>query len=384
MRVSHLLPLIAVSLLVCAVHPLAGQKIECVFPAEPANANDRCTYQAPPGKATHPLVVRLADTPNQMNQTISFFLDPATQGSVTNSATTDANGLATLVWTGQPGPKETVIRAVATVAGRTVQREIQVTATPTSTTTARSLRLPDDMSVPHWFIERQLFDSVRVLVENPVGDCGSNAVLFKPATGDGTASPDTVRPVLENGACVAATWWTLGKPVGRQHLRASLVNESAKAVSVTAIGRNIPRVGVGIAFVRDTRNYQFVDTSGAVLDVEHDTEADPAILVDFPVFPKARWLRGVAGVSLEDPSRDWYAGISLMQLIFGVTRESVGVDLQGVMHAGRRDVLRDRSCDDDEDVSDCANKDKLFFPLGFGIMGFVDTTAFISTLTGIF
>jgi hypothetical protein len=138
--------------------------------------------------------------------------------------------------------------------------------------------------------------------------------------------------------------------------------------------------------VRQTRNYQTLDDSThTVVDAGHDWQATPAIIVDFPIVPRAHWMRGVAGVSLKDASRDWYIGISALQPLFGVTREGVGVDLQLVMHAGRRTVLRDRKCDDDGDISDCENqKDKVLIPLGFGFMGFVDSSGIISSISGIF
>jgi len=64
-----------------------------------------------------------------------------------------------------------------------------------------------------------------------------------------------------------------------------------------------------------------------------------------------------------------------------VTRESVGLDLQLVMHFGRRDVLRNPECvGGDDGLADCRTKDKVFFPMGFGFMGFVDGANLVSTV----
>jgi hypothetical protein len=291
--------------------------------------------------------------------------------------------VATFTWGGQAGTRETVIRAEARVDNRLATREIEIVAAPTNT--ARTLRLPDNTAVQHWFAERQLRDSVVVVVDNSSGDCSNNIVVFRPPVSDGSTSPDSVRATVEHGSCVANTWWTLGKPVGRQHLRAFLASEPSKAVTITAVGRALPRLGVGVAFVKDWRNYQALDTTKKVVGADHGWQVTPTVIADFPIVPSAQWMRGAIGVSLKDASRDWYVGLSLLQPLLGVTRESVGQDLEIVLHAGRRNVLKDNTCDDDGDVSDCVNrKDKVFFPLGIGFMGFVDASNLLSSIQNIF
>jgi len=48
-------------------------------------------------------------------------------------------------------------------------------------------------------------------------------------------------------------------------------------------------------------------------------------------------------------------------------------------------VLKDRKCDDDQDISDCENEvDKVLIPLGIGFMGFVDASNLISNIQNIF
>jgi hypothetical protein len=79
------------------------------------------------------------------------------------------------------------------------------------------------------------------------------------------------------------------------------------------------------------------------------------------------------------------SGISALQPILGVTRETVGLDLEVVVHAGRRNVRKDSKCDDDGDVSDCVNqKDKVLFPMGIGSMRFFDACNPLSSIQNIF
>jgi hypothetical protein len=403
MRLQCTVVLCATLLITSFGRPLHAQQILCVAPAEPANPSERCTLSVPPGQSSQPIEVRLAEP--QEGVTINFKIATGTNGNLSlASVHTDRNGRATIVWSGQAGDQPMVIRAESPSG----VREIEVKLKPTPGVTNRQLVLDPPRRVPHWFVQRQLTDSTRVFVSNPTDDCGSNVVAFIPTPGDGTVSADSVRPTMEAGACVATTWWTLGSNVGRQHLRALLADERSKAVSVTAIGRALPRLGAGLVVGYDHRSYQTLKDTTLVIHVTHtvgdsltiaqdslvtrhtvsDVDSkvliDPAIITDFPIVPQARWLRGMVGVSAKSPDRDFYLGFSALQPIYGVTREGVGFDVQFVVHAGRREVLSNRSCTSDMVLDDCKMKDKFFPLMGFGFAGFVDGSNIITTITSIF
>jgi hypothetical protein len=386
MRPARRLLLLAAAIAGSVHLPAAAQKIQCMVPGEPASANQRCSIAVPSGTVTQPLAVQLLNPGGVAGKVVHFSLAPGASGTVTDSAVTDVNGIAPFAFTGQGGSSgSTVIRAEARLNNQVTFREIEIVTAPPPAT-SRNLSLGGRQRVQHWFAERQLRDSIEVVVENPTGDCSSNIVVFRATSStDGTTSPDSVRPTVVGGRCVATSWWKLGNTVGRQHMRAFLASEPAKTVSMTAIGRAGPRIGVGVAFVRDMRNYQTLDSAtNRVVDANHDWQSTPTVAADFPIIPSARWMRGVMAVSLKDASRDWYVGFSVLQPMLGVTRESVDLDLELVMHAGRRNVLKDRSCDDDGDISDCVNRKDKVLPLGIGFMAFVNAANLISSIQNIF
>jgi|GEM_PF-6783231 len=386
MRLQRTVLVCAAAFLGVAQGSLHAQQIKCVTPEEPANASDRCTVRVPKGATTQTIQVRVE--PADSSVVVTFRQDSGTNGTLIPLAPrVDKNGIATTRWSGTVGDQPVVIRAMGSTGG---QREIELKLAP-APGTSRTLLPASRGGVPHWFVQRQLTDSTRVFITSPGSDCSSNVVVFTPSVGDGTVSPDSVRGVMEGNACVATTWWTLGSNIGRQHLRAVLADERSKTLTMTAIGRGLPRLGGGLALIHDYRSFRVLKDSTAgdstrttVSKVGSEWRTDPLIVSDFPVVPSARWLRGVLGVALKSPDRDFYVGISALQPFVGVTREGVAYDLQFVMHAGRRKVVRNSSCIADMVFDDCQEKDKFLLPMGFGFVGFVDGSTLTSLLGTLF
>jgi len=402
-------PLLAVFALAGAA---AGQqsapRVECVSPEDP-KTNARCTLKVPKDPAVQRIVVRVEGAPPNTPVTFTIARPGEASLAILETVSTDRYGLAQISWTGSQADTGRIIRAQADVAGPLdPQREILVGAAP-RTPTARELE-PLARRVPVWYEERQLRREVGVRIQNPGSDCTENLVVFRPI-GAGTASPDTVKPDTRNGACVATTHWRLGKGLGRQHLHAFLVDEPTNNRNLEAIARALPRVGGGLAGGRDGREYSVlkvqaetiqvtrraVNQSGDSITIVEDSIINtssidrveeqwftaPTLGVDFPVFVSLERLRGSIAISLEHPDRDWFFGVSALQAMFGVATENLGVDLHLVGHVGRRAVVKDPDCGDDEDFEDCEDKEKILL-LGFGIMTHVDGSGLLSTLSGIF
>src|SRR5262249_19133968 len=109
------------------------------------------------------------------------------------------------------------------------------------------------------------------------------------------------------------------------------LNVNQAKVQVARTFRNA--AGDSITLTYDsTRSKNAVDTAGRY-------HASPIIAVDFPLFLRADRLRFAAGLDLSTPTRDWYAGISLLQLTSGFRQEDTGIDLILASHFGKRDIL---------------------------------------------
>jgi len=342
MRVPKLRSLLFLGLTLAAPLPLAAQRMICLPPAVTSTTAKECTLKvtglpsqqvvvlrienAPPNRevrwefkwsgatpATPPSTSTSTTTTRTRNRTITRTttsqpvpVGPTVAPPNSGITTTDARGTAIITWTGQANAGETVIQAEAMIGTLKLEREIRIS--PATVPPAnRALALPEMRSVPHWFEERQLIDSVRVIVVNPGENCSDNVVQFRPYGTLGAASPDSVRAVMLGGNCVATTWWRLGKGIGRQHLRASLADDASKTTVLTAIARGLPRIGAGVALSNDFREYRALEDAGkpeASIDtVTGRWDTEPVAIVDFPVVPQARWLRGALGASIKNPIR---------------------------------------------------------------------------------
>lgn len=395
-------------LMCCLSAPAAGQMpaILCVTPAEPADPNQPCTFRAPAYPSEQTLVVRLVGVPQQDSQSIKFTL-VSPGGSVTTTRPTSAQGEARFTWTGAAGSTATTITASAAVGDRTVQRVIEVKPQPTGT--QRTLLFVTDPIV-YGYEDRQISRPSTIRIENPGDRCDSNVVVFRPYGAVGSGSPDTVRASTDPlwGGCTASTYWRLGKGVGQQHLRASLADEPSKTLILNAVARALPRLSAGIASTYDFREFRTANISERNVQVTRrittptgvDTvvvdslvksvslgEQDggwsvrPVLSIDFPITARLTQLRASLGAALRDADQDWYLGVSAIQPFRGVSQEAVGADFHAVFHFGRRDVLANPECDDDQVLDDCRAKSKFFFPLGIGVMATFDAQP-LFTLVG--
>lgn len=395
--------------------PAAAQRIVCVDPVDPGSLSQRCVAHVPSGATSRTLLVRVeGEVPP--DGVVTFTLE-SPGGAVTRRARLNREKLAQFTWAGTPASAgSSIITAEAEYPDVTVRREIEVRLSPVATN--RTLHVLSD-TLPHWYASRQLRHPVEVRVDNPGDRCENNLVVFRPMPGSsGLVSPDTVVAEVETtgrGGCIARTWWRLGDVGGRQHLIASLKDEPGKRTTLHAIARVLPRLGGGIVATYDFRNYSvltsrpttvqytrrdtvrispnqldtvLVVSDSVIRNREVSSFSDawfttPTVNVDFPIDADLRWLRGSLGVSLKDPGRDWYLGVSALQPFLKVNHENLGVDLHLIVHVGRRTIVDDAGCDDDGDLTDCRDREKLFFPMGAGFMGYVSGSELLGKLGGL-
>jgi hypothetical protein len=175
MRLQRMAVLCAAALFSFTWGSLHAQRIQCVTPSEPANSADRCTLRVPANSiVTRTIKVQVLG-PRSGNSLEFSLLTPTTNGSVTPRALIGTDGTATATWTGRLGDQPTVIVASNREGGR---REIEVK--PELSVTSRTLEVLNPSRPPHWFVQRQLRDSVRVSVNNPTEPCSGNLVVFIP------------------------------------------------------------------------------------------------------------------------------------------------------------------------------------------------------------
>jgi hypothetical protein len=339
-------------------------------------------------------------TPAIKDQRVDFtVIDDNVRTNFIGADTTGSDGYAEIMWTGAPLGSSRSILVEARIGDRREQREIQVR--PVSISSGRTLTvIPTTTDVtargaPHWYEERQLPHRIVARIKDYAGRCEDNVVAFRPVGSTAVASPDTVRAQAESGDCVARASWRLGKGVGWQHLQVSLTDEPSIARNVSAIARALPRIGAGLAVSYDNRTYPRLklreDTVQVIYRLPGDsiivkdsvvnrasidtTKAEasvhPTVNVDFPLVLRWRHLRGSLAVSLLEPDRDWYAGVSILHPFIGLTPEKLGVDVHLMVHFGRRDVLRNPTCNNDGNIKDC-DVDDTFRVMGGGFIVVVD------------
>ncbi|HEU4881631.1 MAG TPA: hypothetical protein VFT45_05280 [Longimicrobium sp.] len=382
--------------------------LTCSTPVEPATPG-ACTLKATTNPGQHSVTVQINNAIGVTNTPVEFTVEEPGRTIKANSPA-GADGKATFSWFGAAGTGVKVT-AKATIAGRTLTRVIDVNA-PAAASTQRSLAPLSD-SVVYGYEKRQIKAPVIVEIQDAGERCDSAVVVFRAYGAVGAGSPDSVRAVRSSGRCAASTWWRLGEGVGRQHLRASLADEPAKDLVLSAVARATPRLNAGIVSTYDFRHYDRVDQTErtihitrrvvdpvtgdsatvvtdstaktiSVTEVDGEAFTKPVVSVDFPIL--ARWtrLRASLGAAFENADTDWYVGISALQPFRGVSQEAVGADFHAVIHLGRRDVLKDPKCDDDGNTSDCKSKKEFILPLGIGFMATFDATSLLSALGSIF
>ena len=381
-------PLLAGAVLVLAPSsPLAAQQLECVAPDD-VNASGQCVFKIPKDAGRRNIILRLTNQSGPVRDADVEFEFRGAAGSITPKAKTGPSGLVEAIWVGTPTTEGAVVVARAKMeAERVVVREIRIEA---AAAPAAPLTLTPYSGLGQiWYEKRQLPRPVVVEVEGADAACTGAVVFFRPTTG-GLASPDSVYatretdPLTHRSACLARTYWKLAEGVGTQHLTATVRGQPASNTTVEARARLLPRIGAGLAATY-FRSYDVPKVDTATNDTTPDKVEDnfllrPTVSADFPLFRRVPGLRGVVGISLTSPDRDWYVGFSALQPFYGIPHEAMGVDVHLVAHLGRRRVL--------DDVGDCragidCDSDEELLLLGGGLMFIVDGTSLLNTFTGV-
>ena len=323
-------------------------------------------------------------------------------GTTIRTLSTDAYGEVRIPWQGVVGMTATEVRVEVDVDARTAARVVIVRAAPP--TTAFGLLMVDRTAGDGqaWFQERQLRNPIRVRITDVPDEskCKIAAVLFQAKVG-GATTPDTAYGLWDVAAkqCFATTRWRLGKDVGEQHLRAALAGESAKQIVFTAKSRALPRLVGGLAMVF-TSAYDTLTSKTRTVRVERPTPGgniaydsaittvgvghassgatySPILAIDHPLWPNWDHVRWVGGVSATRPKDDYFFGFSLLQPIFGVNQEGIGIDLQFIAQVSRRRVLADPpGC---EQIQACATKSRTGV-VGAGVSLTIDTGGLLTNL----
>ena len=177
------------------------------------------------------IVVRVVDAGGAGVSGVRVSFAPAEgDGSVApGSATSDSAGLAATAWTLGDYPGEQRL-AVAVTAPGGPSVDISATAlTPEETVASLEVASGGEQRVRRG---RALGDSIVVRATDAEGEVVEGAVIvFAPAEGNGSTSPDSV---TSDSAGLAATLWTLGDPLGEQRLAASAATVGSPTVEVSA------------------------------------------------------------------------------------------------------------------------------------------------------
>jgi hypothetical protein len=311
----------------------------------------------------------------------------ATAGTLLpDTATVDSQGFAHTLWYRAAGSDAAVIAVDARTGSGSALREIRMTK-PVGYVLREHLR--DSAS---WF-EKTLLPRpliVEIIRANAINDvagrlteadsleCRSVRVAFSRATG-GSLTPDTTAAAIttpynsgmrRRTGCFATAHWTLGEGAGVRHARAAMVgagpNQVRSNVAFEARARAMPRLVGGILASRHRsyiglkpgaeRNVRIERTlvDGSTMSFDTAVSAGQAapdfvpgrvkaaafVGISTPVVTQARWLAVTAGVEPANIERDWYAGISALRIPFGLSAESLPVDVHILGHFGRSPVLK--------------------------------------------
>ena len=243
-----------------------------------------------------------------------------------------------------------------------------------------------------------------------VSECRRQRIVFRRASTTGSIMPDTSLPFVGEArrlireapqgvsrnsrfqvdttgtreaaskardGCWATALWTLGEGPGIQHVRAHyVVSDRTKTdtppAQFSALGRALPRLIAGYASTYQRRyqalrpaatrietqerplpeggtvSYTTTNKVGRDSVVEKGDSGRASALVGMSFAPIPRWrsLTTFVGVGADDPSNDWYVGVSLFRLARKLggwvpETETLLFDAQLVVNAGRVDVVSD-------------------------------------------
>lgn len=188
--------------------------------------------------------------------------------------------------------------------------------------------------------------------------CSTLAVQFATfgAGSDGNASPSPAPAVWRRGdgntrpSCVFAFTWRLADEPGDQYLNAIVQQGNAQAPAtrsnvqdsaLRAVGRYLPEIVFGISGVFEAPDLDSLTVTNATFKGAAGRIAlQPVIGAEFPLvisphLPLDR-IRLFAGVSIKNPSRELYAGLSVFPLlVYGPQFESFPIHISAGLRIQR-------------------------------------------------
>lgn len=398
-----MLPVVLLVLTHVSAAVVHAQRFLCLEPGEPRPADATCVLRLPPGEARlGTLRLRLLDSDGQVVPSKAVTVEHSS-GTMSTSLITDSYGEVRASWQGTVGSTDVILTFRADLpAGGSIAQRVVVRAGAPATGYGITRMKGDEQ---WWFQERQLPKPVVVRITGVPAetDCGRALVLFSPKAAGGV-SPDSVYGKwTSDSTCTASTRWRLGKEVGRQHLRAALANEPVKQQLLWAGSRAVPRLVGGIVLAYTQRMDTLirkdpsvrVQRPGAGGTVTFDSVPDsfgrgrvpsrgtfsPMIAIDHPLWPSLEHVRLMTGVSVNRPREDFFFGASILQSIFGVSQEGIGIDLQVVMQVSNRRVLKDASLCASSGICETIVRTR---PVGAGLALTLDTGGLLTNLLGAF
>ena len=209
-------------------------------------------------------------------------------------------------------------------------------------------------------------------------------MVFKALT-EGAPAPDSARGAMENNVCVAESLWKLGPTIGGQRMRIFPADDASKAVVVKAEARKTPWLAGGLAY---TYNSKYVKLSSATSQAAAKVDSivagpsfTPMVGVNTPLRTAWSYVRVSLNADPRHLDTDWFAGISLPQLHYGIIAEDTEVDLQFIVHLERRSI----ATNSDICFASPANcrKEVHVRPVGVGLAVQFNTANFVGAVTAL-
>lgn len=396
--------------LIAGAQVVSAQIVTCVDPATHAT-RESCQFLIDGGNARVGIRVTTADGSPIANAVVVFAGGP--KAWLSDTVRTDAAGVAIGSWTGAPVP--TTITATVHADARRYPLNITVAPAVPKHTIARSARGLDGASGQGlingtvWYEGRHIGPqpTVEIAVNSP-GECSAAKVAFK-ASFDGAVSADTVRGEYLNGVCISGVRWKLGTALGNQDLRATLASDPTQQVRYTTYARKLPYLSAGLFFgwlpeidVTKTHSRTITQTVAEKRGDTTYTTATPVTRDSIEVIKNGgtfgfrptfgfntpillRWTGIRASVSVDAQNiRDGaFVGLSLLPLTSRTTNyEDLGIDVHAVLFLDTRERLATPDSCVPTGIG-CETTRGLRVNSA-GIVGQVNTTSLLSTLTGLF
>jgi hypothetical protein len=319
-------------------------------------------------------------------------------------AVTDSLGVAEVVWPISPDidSADIEIKADAKWLGVHAERTIVLVLPRPSSRIAlpKALRASGDSQA--WYAGKQLPHPITVHIDTLTNECERAIVVFKAIGDDAAAYPDSARAIRKGTDCIALTQWKLGKTVGDQSMRATLVGDAQHPQLFHAKARATPWMAAGLAISwlpkldvvsSKSETLQIVTKSAAAettftvtRSVAKPTKSNrsqfqPILGINTPILTSWDWIRWTVAADAQHVTTDWFTGFSLTQIAPRIYNEDIGVDVDFLLHVARRDVLDDVvACNAPTPV--CNTHKRTVFGVGAAVE--FNASAFLSQVLGWF